>query len=331
VTRLALLLVPCALACSPEPPSTADANVAGLRQIVADVDQARLGASLGAVVAAHEADTPIDCTSFHSNYPPYCHLSHAKARDAIRAELEAAGLAATSEIVSDGAFSTESLVWEKRGETAPGEVVLVGAHYDAFWSGADDNSSAVAALLEAARVLSTRKFDRTIRLVFFDLEELGFIGSTRHVARVAASEKLRVAIILDCIGFFSSEEGSQKAPFGFAARSTGDFLAVIGNEQTAGHVAQLIELDGRLDLVEVQGVVAPADSDYPLIADLRRSDHAPFWDAGLPAVFVTDTANFRNPNYHQPSDKIATLDVGFMARGTKLVATMAAYWAGGPR
>jgi hypothetical protein len=55
-----------------------------------------------------------------------------------------------------------------------------------------------------------------------------------------------------------------------------------------------------------------------LFADLNRSDHAPFWRAGIPAMMWTDTANFRNPNYHLASDTPDTLDYDFMADVTRL-------------
>jgi Zn-dependent M28 family amino/carboxypeptidase len=62
----------------------------------------------------------------------------------------------------------------------------------------------------------------------------------------------------------------------------------------------------------------------PLMTDIFRSDHAPFWAAGVPAVMITDTANFRNPHYHRPSDTPDTLDYDFMGNVARtLVATMA--------
>jgi hypothetical protein len=54
-----------------------------------------------------------------------------------------------------------------------------------------------------------------------------------------------------------------------------------------------------------------------ILPDTRLSDHASFWDAGLPALMITDTAFFRNPNYHLPSDTIDTLDFTFMAQLVK--------------
>jgi aminopeptidase YwaD len=49
-----------------------------------------------------------------------------------------------------------------------------------------------------------------------------------------------------------------------------------------------------------------------MLRDTGRSDHAPLWDAGYPAIMATDTANMRNPHYHQPSDQIETLDLDFL-------------------
>jgi peptidase M28-like protein len=57
--------------------------------------------------------------------------------------------------------------------------------------------------------------------------------------------------------------------------------------------------------------------DGRLLPETGLSDHASFWDAGLPALMVTDTAFFRNPNYHLPSDTIDTLDFTFMAELVK--------------
>ena len=67
----------------------------------------------------------------------------------------------------------------------------------------------------------------------------------------------------------------------------------------------------------------------PILADLFRSDHAPFWSVGIPAIMITDTANFRNPGYHQPIDTIDTLDYDFLANVTRaLFATLASHCVG---
>lgn len=51
-----------------------------------------------------------------------------------------------------------------------------------------------------------------------------------------------------------------------------------------------------------------------LVFHTRLSDNASFWDHGYPALMITDTAFMRNPHYHKPSDRIETLDFGFMGR-----------------
>ena len=63
-----------------------------------------------------------------------------------------------------------------------------------------------------------------------------------------------------------------------------------------------------------------------LLPDIFRSDHSPFWLAGIPAIMITDTANFRNPHYHRASDTPGTLDYGFLGNVTRaLAATLASH------
>jgi aminopeptidase YwaD len=74
--------------------------------------------------------------------------------------------------------------------------------------------------------------------------------------------------------------------------------------------------------------MVPGDGEA--LPDTRRSDHAAFWDAGFPAVMLTDTANFRNPHYHRPSDTIETLDLDFMAAVADGVTAAVLLMAGSP-
>jgi hypothetical protein len=53
--------------------------------------------------------------------------------------------------------------------------------------------------------------------------------------------------------------------------------------------------------------------------NLLRSDHVPFWAQGIGALMVTDTANFRNPNYHRASDTVETIDRRFLGDSTQVV------------
>jgi hypothetical protein len=54
--------------------------------------------------------------------------------------------------------------------------------------------------------------------------------------------------------------------------------------------------------------------------EVRLSDHAPFWDAVIPAMMVTDTAFFCNPHYHQSTDTLETFDIEFIRENAEVVA-----------
>jgi hypothetical protein len=206
------------------------------------------------------------------------------------------------------------------GNARADEVVLVTGHHDAYFTaGADDNGSAMAVLLQAARILKDTSPQRTIRLLAFDREEEGLVGSELYAAQ-HAPEKVRVVINMDCVGFASHAAGSQELPTGVQVRDVGDFLAVITNEASVQEASKLLQLAPRMAKpVDVIGLVVPGDARYPGTRDFIRSDHAPFWKRGTHAVFLTDTANFRNHNYHKPTDLPETLDYAFLERVAQLV------------
>jgi Zn-dependent M28 family amino/carboxypeptidase len=261
----------------------------------------------------------------------FCNLTRDNARALLRSRLEALGYTVVQQDTEDGLLSTSNLIAEKPGTTRPEEIVLIGAHYDAFWGGADDNSSGVAALLELARIFSTRSFDRTIRFVGFDLEEMGLVGSTRYVGALASNEDIVMSIAFDCIGYASDLEGSQDSLPGLPSPSQGNFVAVIANAASDARAGEVRLLNDALDVANMVGIVAPSDGASPIAGNLMRSDHAPFWLSGREALFFTDTANFRNPNYHTRDDLPETLDRDFLAANVRLAAAAAAYFAGGPR
>jgi Zn-dependent M28 family amino/carboxypeptidase len=216
-----------------------------------------------------------------------------------------------------------------RGTEHPDEVVVVGAHYDAYYAGADDNSSGVAAMLEMARLASGKRFARTVRFLGFDLEELGLVSSTRYV-QAHPDERIVASLIFDCIGYKDPSPGAQQGLPGFPMPTTGDFLAAISNEQSRPRLEELYALSSRLGFGFLRGAVTPNDGTGPASGNLMRSDHAPFWLAGQSALFLTDTANFRNPHYHQNTDVPSTLDPDFLADVTRLSAAGLSFWAEGP-
>lgn len=297
--------------------------------LAAEVEVARLRTTVSDVVDAHLTDPDTECATLGKDVSTsiWCHLTRAKARALVKTRLEALGFTVTEQVAPGLQMASTNLVVEKRGETKPEEIVFVSAHYDAFWGGADDNTSGVAAMLEVARVLSTRRFARTVRFIGFDLEEAGLLGSTRYVSQLPSSERWVAGLNYDTIAFRSKEKGSQKAPIGFAVPDTGDFIGVIASEGAKGLAREAWQLNASAQLTKVLIAESPGRSDSDLAGNLLRSDHAPFWLTDRPVLFLTDTANFRNPNYHQATDTIDTIDFEFLAEVTRLSVVCVAYWA----
>ena len=226
-----------------------------------------------------------------------------------------------------------NLVVERAG-TGPSSAILeIGAHYDTVNTspGADDNASGVAALLEIARVLAGHRAARRVRLVFYADEESGRSGSRMHVAHILRHhDTLAGAIVLEMIGYATDSPGTQRSPARvpllFWPPDRGNFIAVVGNFPS-GWLGNRFERALQQYVPELQ--YFSANRLGGLFKDAMRSDHKPYWDAGLSAILVTDTADFRNPHYHRPGDEPATLNYGFLRRVTQATAATALLWAGG--
>ncbi len=209
--------------------------------------------------------------------------------------------------------------------------LIVAAHYDTVEGspGADDNASGLAAILEVARRVREMTLVRPIQFIAFNLEEENLLGGLAYVANLKAADcEILGAIVLECVGYACSEEGSQQTPPGVPINvpSVGNFLAIVGNGAS-------IELTGTVERAAKQHLpviplVVPGNGE--LLPDTRRSDHAAFWHYGYPAVMLTDTADFRNPNYHQPTDTLETLNADFLASVADAVTAAALELAGRP-
>ncbi len=233
-----------------------------------------------------------------------------------------------------------NVIGVRPGTSKPGERVVVSAHYDSVpnCTGADDNATGVAATLEAARVLSKQSHARTLVVACWDEEERGLVGSAAYVAREkAANAQIVLSLVFEMIGYRSTEPSSQESdpqleaifPDAGAQISSndyrGDFALVVNDEAATSAVAEMQKVgkDVGLPIVNISLLAALKRSLDPL----RRSDHAPFWDADYPALFITDTANYRNPHYHCPqgtSDAVADLDLDFAMKNVKVVVGAAA-------
>jgi Zn-dependent M28 family amino/carboxypeptidase len=199
------------------------------------------------------------------------------------------------------------------------ETLVVGAHYDVCGDqpGADDNASAVAGLLETARLLGAHKpkLDYSIELVAFCLEEPPFFGSTEmgsyiHAASLHAHKtKVLGMICFEMIGYFSDEPGSQPYPSPELAKiypDTGNFIMTVGIEKYDDFNRKVCSLMKQAAAIPVYNISFPENSGIAGLAGM--SDQRNYWTFGYPALMINDTAFVRNPNYHQKSDSIETLN-----------------------
>jgi Zn-dependent M28 family amino/carboxypeptidase len=200
------------------------------------------------------------------------------------------------------------------------ERVVIGAHYDAAgpYPGADDNASGVASLLELARLLDDGALSTQVELVSYPLEEPPFFGTDRMGSAVHAAAlndegvDVRAMLALEMIGYFVDAPHSQRFPF-FLMRpfypSTGNFIVVAGSLFQRSIVRTVREAMRAATPLPVESINAPA-----LLPGISLSDHRNYWHAGYDAAMITDTAFYRNPNYHTATDTPDTLDYTRMAQ-----------------
>jgi len=193
--------------------------------------------------------------------------------------------------------------------------VVVGAHYDTVPGspGADDNASGVAVLIELARM------ELPARFVAFANEEMpyfqsGEMGSLAYAARAAAAgDKIGAMLSLEMLGYYRDEPGSQHypPPLSWFYPDRGDFIGFVGDIGSRALVRRAIGAFRESASFPSQGVAAPA-----AIPGVTWSDHWSFRQHHYPAIMVTDTAFYRYPHYHLPSDTAEKLDYLRMARVT---------------
>lgn len=200
------------------------------------------------------------------------------------------------------------------------ERILVGAHYDAAgpYPGADDNASGVAGLIELGRLLADTSLPMRVELVSYPLEEPPYFR-TRHMGSAVHARSMRrqnvavrAMLALEMIGYFSDAPRSQRFPL-FLLRpfypSTGSFIAVVSKWGQGGLARTVRDAMRAATPLPAYSLSAPR-----LLPGVSLSDHASYWDEGYDALMITDTAFFRNPHYHAPSDTPDTLDYERMAQ-----------------
>ena len=203
---------------------------------------------------------------------------------------------------------------------AGGPRFCIGAHLDSRpeTPGADDNASAVAALLEIARLLPAYWPEGPIlelELVAFDLEENGMLGGASHAQRMhSTGVDLKGMVSLEMLGYCDQRPQSQSLPRALIGLypDTGNFIAVVGNQKSDRLLEAFCAGMQTVGELPVESLSVPQNGE--LLQATRLSDHSPFWDAGYPALMITDTSFMRNPHYHLPSDTPDTLDFDFLQR-----------------
>ncbi len=239
------------------------------------------------------------------------------AGDTLAAFFESIGLAVSREEVAFEGASFQNIYGAQAGADPGPGTFIIGAHYDTVEGtpGADDNASAVAALLEIARCLQGIPLRVPVIFAGFTLEEYGFVGSQLMAERLRKNnDNILGMISLEMLGYRTRQPGSQTYPPYIDPRNypdTGDFIAVVGNEPSSRLTQALADtLKRQAPALGVEHLILPGRGDS--FQEMRLSDHCPFWENDFRAVMVTDTAFFRNPHYHQPSDTVATLDLEFI-------------------
>ncbi|SEM73454.1 Peptidase family M28 [Nitrosospira multiformis] len=205
---------------------------------------------------------------------------------------------------------------ELTGTDRPEEIIIIGAHYDTHRKspGANDNGSAIAALLELAHACAGKTFPRTLRLVAFTNEEHPFTRTTEMGSRVYARrcrerrEKIRAMICLETIGYCSEQKGSQRLSFmGLLLPRQGDFIALVGNTRSKELLRETHRLFSLRPNLPCESLTLP--TNFP---GAWSSDHWSFWKEGYPAIMVTDTAPLRYPYYHTPRDTSEKISYDFL-------------------
>jgi len=253
----------------------------------------------------------------------------------VRGEFASAGLTVSTQSFSYDGKVYQNVIGELEGKASPGKVIVIGAHYDTVRTtpGADDNASGVAGLLGIARLLKDRPPDRTVRFVAFALEELP-VYRTRNMGSYHYAESLKKGqvavegmICLEMIGFFSDREGSQHYPLPFMKLkfpTTGNYLSMVGNTRSRPFTESMAAGFRLATDLPVVTLNAPA-----IVVGIDFSDHWSFNKFGIPAFMVTDTAFYRNLNYHAPTDLPETLDYTRMAKVVEGLAAAVAGWGRG--
>jgi Zn-dependent M28 family amino/carboxypeptidase len=258
----------------------------------------------------------------------------AAARDYIETTWQAQGYEVGVQEYETHGVTCANLEVSRLGASRPGEILLVGAHYDSVRDcpGGNDNGSGVAALLEIARHFAALAPALTVRFVAFVNEEPPFFMTRRQGSAVyakaarARGDDIRLMVSLETMGYYSDAPKSQRYPplFRYFYPDRGNFLGLVSDLRSRRVMRQVAK-------------VFRERSDFPLehtatlrwIPGIAWSDHLPFWRQGYRALMATDTAFYRYRYYHTAQDTADKLAYPAFGRATEALGNCFAALADG--
>lgn len=193
-----------------------------------------------------------------------------------------------------------------KGKINPDSVYIICGHFDGTHQyGADDNASGIAAVLEAARILSAYELKNTLIFAAWDQEEIGLIGAKNYAKNASLThQKIKGVLNMDMIGY----DGDGDKLFDIDVRN-------IANSYQIKEDLIAVVTDENLDLVVA--VVDPGT---------LNSDHSAFWDQGYSAVLLGEAWSVKdiNPGYHTIHDRISLFNFDYFEQMVKLAVGYAA-------
>ena len=300
-----------------------DGQPVDIQALVDQVDSARLKADLSFIEGVR-----------HRNGNPI-HLQ--EARDFIQNHFVEHHLETHLQEFDYSGYAAANIIGRQIGTESEDSVFILDGHFDTVNGapGADDNGSAVAGFMEALRILAPYGLKKSIKYIGFDLEEAGpgLVGSKRYVDEMLVPDETTAGVLnFEMIGYYTQAPNTQVMPAGFNLLFPNVYQALIADEFRGNFITD-VSYNNSEPLANaflgaaaqyVPGLKVVKIHTTTLLPDLLRSDHAWFWYSAIPALMITDGAEFRNPYYHSPQDKSEFLNFTFMRQVVQAtVATLA--------
>ncbi|WP_437637552.1 M28 family metallopeptidase [Sorangium sp. So ce854] len=223
----------------------------------------------------------------------------------LKQQYQALGLTVQEHTYRSGWNQGVNVTADRRGAD-PSRVLILSAHYDSVNNaGADDDASGIVSSLAIAHALKDTPLNIGLRIVAFDQEEIGLVGSNAYARLLDRNGELaQVVGVLDL------------EMTGYDSNGDGHYHVIHCNENTSA------DLGAAVEAAATRAELGLARTE----ACTNRSDHAAFWRYGTPAVAVSQDffGNDGNPCYHARCDTVDRINWDYMRRLTQAVGLAAA-------